>query len=70
MTDVVLLKKKVSDSGLKPKVIYERLGISKAAWYKKVNGQSPFKVGEIQLLCEILHITSLREKDQIFFANL
>ncbi len=69
MTNVVLLKEKVEKSGLKAKAIYERLGISKASWYLKRSGKRPFTAQEIQKLCEILRITSLREKENIFFAD-
>lgn len=69
MTDVVLLNKKIEESGLKTKVFYERLGISRAAWYLKRSGKSPFTVREIQILCDILGITSLREKEHIFFGD-
>lgn len=69
MTNVVLLKEKIEGSGLKAKAIYERLGISKASWYLKRAGKRPFTAQEIQKLCEILRITSLREKENIFFAD-
>lgn len=69
MTDIDALNRKIDESGLKAKFIYEKLGISKASWYKKKNGESPLTVGEIQVLCEILGITSLREKEHIFFRN-
>lgn len=69
MTDVVLLIEKIEESGLKAKAIYEKLGISKASWYLKRSGKRPFTAWEIQKLCEILRITSLREKERIFFAD-
>lgn len=67
MTDIETLKGKIDESGLRTRFIYERLGISKAAWYNKLNGKSQFNVTEIQILCELLGITSLREKEHIFF---
>lgn len=70
MTDVILLKQKVDESGLKAKAIYDRLGISKASWYLKRAGKRPFTAQEIQKLCEVLRITSLREKERIFFADM
>ena len=68
MTNVELLKKKVEDSGLKNSFIAERLGISRAAWYNKLKGDSKFTAEEIKTLCETLHITSLREREEIFFS--
>ena len=68
MTDLDLLREKVEQSGLKNSFIAEKLGISKAAWYKKLKGQNKLTTEEVQGLCEVLHITSLREKEDIFFA--
>ena len=68
MTNVELLSKKVEDSGLKSAYIAERLGISRASWYNKLKGKNQFTAGEIKELCDVLHITSLREKEEIFFS--
>lgn len=70
MTNVELLKEKVANSGIKASFIADKLGISRAGWYRKLNGKSPFTAEQIQAMCEILHITSLREKEDIFFANM
>lgn len=68
MTNVELLKKKVSESGLKASFIVARLGCSRASWYNKLNGKSKFTADEIKKLCDALRITSLREKEEIFFS--
>ena len=68
MTNVGLLKDKVVKSGLRSAFIAERLGISRATWYNKLNGKSPFTAEEIKRLCDTLHITSLREREEIFFS--
>lgn len=68
MTNVGLLKDKVVKSGLRSDFIAERLGISRATWYNKLNGKSPFTAEEIKRLCDTLHITSLREREEIFFS--
>lgn len=67
MTNTELLKEKVGKSGLRTKFIHEKLGISRAGWYRKLNGKSPFTAEQIQIMCDLLHITSLREKEDIFF---
>lgn len=69
MTDIDALTRKIEESGLKEKYIYEKLGISKSAWYYKKKGKTLFTTQEIQTLCEVLSITSLREKNDIFFAK-
>lgn len=69
MTDVALLKEKIVESGMKQKALYEKLGISKTMWFYKLNGKRPFTAEQIQVLCDALRITSLREKERIFFAS-
>jgi antitoxin component HigA of HigAB toxin-antitoxin module len=68
MTNVELLKEKVAKSGLKSSFIAESVGISRGSWYNKLNGKSPFTAEEIKKLCDTLHITSLREREEIFFS--
>ena len=70
MTNTALLEKKVKSSGLRTAFIVDKLGISRAGWYRKLNNKSPFTAEQIQTLCDILHITSLREKEEIFFASM
>ena len=70
MTNTKLLGEKVRNSGLRTSYIVDSLGISRAGWYRKLNGKSPFTAEQIQIMCNILHITSLREKEDIFFASL
>lgn len=62
--------KKVEDSGLKQSFIYNSLGISKTSWFNKKKGKYDFSTKEIVKLCELLGITSLRERQDIFFADL
>ena len=64
-----ILKEKQAELGIKTKFIYERLGISRQGYYNRLNGKTPFKLTEVQVLCDILHITSLREKNDIFFSD-
>ena len=68
MTNVELLKEKVRKSGMTHTFIADRLGISRGSWYRKLNGSSQFTAVQIQILCGLLHITSLREKEDIFFV--
>ena len=70
MTDVAILKERIEESGLKNKAIAERLGMSRTSWYYKRNNITPLTAEEIRLLCDVLHITSLREKERIFFARM
>lgn len=69
MTNTQLLVDKISESGLKRSHIAEKLNLSLYGFANKVNNVTEFKAGEIQALCRILKITSLQEKDAIFFAD-
>ena len=69
MTNWELLDKKIEESGLRRAFIYERLGITRSAWSHKRSGRTDFTASQIQTLCEVLHITRLSEKEQIFFAR-
>lgn len=67
MTDTVALKKKIDESGYKQSYIAEKMGLTSFGFANKVNNKTEFKSSEIKLLCEILNISSLREKESIFF---
>ena len=69
MTNTTLLREKIDDSGIKLGVIAEKLGISYGWLKKKLDGEKDFKAYEIKILCEVLNITNLREKERIFFAQ-
>lgn len=67
MTDTKELLKVIDESGLRKGYIAERLGITTYGLQRKVENRSQFKAGEIKILCDILNITSLERKEQIFF---
>lgn len=69
MTNTELLKERIESSGLKLNFIAQAIGLSRYALYKKVNNQSAFNQYEIEDLCKLLQITSLRDKEAIFFAK-
>lgn len=68
MTNTELLKDKIHESGLKYGYIADKLGISRTSLYLKVNGNKEFNQREISILCELLQIKSLEEKELIFFT--
>lgn len=69
VTNKTKLKKRIDESGLKLGFIADRLEISYAWLKKKIDGDVAFKAYEIQILCDLLDITDLQEKEDIFFAN-
>ena len=67
MTNTEALKKKIQEQGLKQGYIAEKMGLSSYGFANKLNNKTEFKATEIRFLCELLNITSLREKESIFF---
>lgn len=69
MTNTAALADKIKKSGLKRGYIADKLGLSYHWLDQKIKNKVAFKAFEIQILCEILDITDLEEKDAIFFAR-
>lgn len=69
MTDTEKLLKKINESGLKKGFIASEIGLSTYGFQKKVENRTQFKAEEIKKLCLVLCITSLQEKEEIFFAE-
>ena len=69
MTDTVLLKQRIKDSGLKLQFIAEKMGISRYTLTMKINNDSEFTTSEVESICNILGIDSLTERNDIFFAK-
>ena len=70
MTNTELLDKKIQESGKKNSYLARKCGLSRAGFYNCKTNKSEFKTSHIDVLCVELGITSLREKDSIFFAKL
>ncbi|WP_312644015.1 hypothetical protein [Hydrogenoanaerobacterium sp.] len=69
MTNTVKLRTKVKASGLKYWNIAKQMNLTTYGLQRKIDNMSEFKSSEIAKFCEILGITSLEEKENIFFAN-
>ncbi len=70
MTNTELLKEYIEKSGLKLTYIAEKMEISRAGLWKKINNLSSFDQYEIEKMCNILQIKTLRDKEAIFFAKM
>lgn len=68
MTNTEKLKEKIESSGLKIGFIAKQLNISRQYFWKKVNNLVPFNQYEIEILCDLLRISTLQERKAIFFA--
>ena len=69
MTNTEALKAKIAENGIKITFIATKLGITRQCLSRKITNKSEFTTSEIVALCETLGITSLKERDAIFFAK-
>lgn len=68
MTNTVLLRKWIEESGYKLSFIAKTIGLSTYGLQLKIENRNEFKSSEIDGLCRLLGIKNLRDKDRIFFA--
>lgn len=69
MVNTKELTKLIDDSGLKREYIAKTIGISRQALYLKIQGDNDFTVREVSILCDMLGIRRLSDKDRIFFMR-
>ena len=69
MTNTKAVKALIKSKGIKLVFLAKELGISDNALYMKLDNRTEFRTGEVAKLCEILGITSLKEKERLFFAK-
>lgn len=69
MTNTILLRETIAESGLKLSYIAEKMGLSSYGFSKKLNGETEFKASEIENLCSILQINDVSRRMSIFFAK-
>ena len=70
MTNTKALEELIAKSGYKKSYIAKAIGLkSSFGLSKKIRNENEFKATEINKLCELLDITSLKEKERIFFAK-
>lgn len=67
LTDSKKLRAMIQEAGLKYNFIASKLNITPYGLKKKIDNESEFKASEIDMICEILSIGSLKLKDEIFF---
>lgn len=69
MTNTELLEQKISESGKLRKFLAQKCGLTYAGFRNCVTNKAEFKASHIEILCEELNITSLKERQDIFFAK-
>ena len=69
MTNSKLLREMIEKKGLKLKFIADKLGLSYYGLQLKIDNKNEFKASEVSALCDMLEISSLKKKEEIFFAK-
>lgn len=69
MNNIKLLEKKIQESGKKKTYLAKKVGLSYAGFRNCVLNKTEFKTSQVDILCSELSITSLMEKEAIFFAK-
>lgn len=68
MTNRELLEEKIKESGKKKGYLAKKCGLSRMGFLNCIKGDALFNTSHINTLCDELNITSLKEKEAIFFA--
>lgn len=68
MVNVDLLKNTIKEQGIRNLFIADKMGLSPEGFYKKLRGESEFKVSEVSCLTEVLRLTE-EQRNAIFFAE-
>lgn len=69
MVDTELLEQKIIESGKKIGYLAEKLRISRQYFRMKCKNKADFTNRETDILCDELSITTLTEKEKIFFKK-
>ncbi len=64
-----LLNKKIAEIGKTRKYLAFKCGVTPQTLWNKVNNVYDFTSTEVLVLCKELNIKSLKEREQIFFAQ-
>lgn len=68
MPDIVMLRKRMDESGMTVKAIAEKSGMLRETLYNRLKGTGEFTASEIVSLSNTLHLTT-SERDAIFFGE-
>lgn len=69
MVDTEKLENLIQSSGYKKTFIAQKLGISSVSLWKKANNMTKFTGVEINELCKLLDVTSIKQQREIFFTE-
>ena len=70
MTNKEMLELKIFQSGKTKTHLAQACGLSYQGFFNCLNNKAEFNTTQVKILCGELGISSLKEKEAIFFANL
>lgn len=70
MTNKEKLEQAIKAKGLKKAFLAEKIGLTRAGFCNCLNNRAEFRASQINILCDLLGITDLAEKEAIFFAEI
>jgi len=68
MTNTELLEAKIKESGKKKGYLAKKIGLSYGGFSARIKNKFDFTTTQVDTLCKELGITSLKEKEAVFFA--
>ena len=68
MTDLVLLKRAIDESGIPVSTSAKRSNIRRESLYNKIAGKTEFKASEMEAVSKVLKLTD-SQRIEIFFAK-
>lgn len=69
MVDTSKLNVLIEQSGLKKRYIAQKLGISEVSLWSKITNRTPFTGMEVDALCKLLDVKTIRQQRKIFFTE-
>nr|DAK91630.1 MAG TPA: Regulatory protein [Caudoviricetes sp.] len=69
MVDTIRLKGLIVSAGFSQRTFAKYIGMNKDTFNLKINNKSDFKTGEIEKICEALHIVKASDKVDIFLCK-
>lgn len=69
MVDTNKLNVLIEQSGLKKRYIAQKLGISEVSLWSKITNRTPFTGIEVDVLCKLLDVKTIRQQREIFFTE-
>ena len=69
LVNTELLNQKITDVGKTRKYLSLKCGVTPQTLWNKINNMYDFTSTEVLILCKELNIKSLKEREQIFFAQ-